>query len=412
MNIFLCLVPFHYFAFKSIYENLKKSYFAIPPLQDTILTDEFGGGMSKKGQYNYIEDFLNRKNVEIIDYGEKTAEKLAEFLDANCDNVIAPHWFEGINHIHNTRIIRMMYGLANKESSTYSIVNNFLMDLILTYGDNSAERFLTMGLQAEPVGNPIFDDWFNDSINVDDLECLKRKLDDKPTVLYLPTFNKYSCIEIFIDTVVSLSSDYNIIVKLHHGTFMGESNRLVNLLSRPEIVVLGDYVDPQVVYKLADLVLVENSGAIYDAILLDKPVIILGASLGNNGFDIYDSRDRSSSITTYNLIPTTFDPSGLENLIKEHIFTKPVIDKSFKDSLFFKTDGHAGKRAANVILNNGKYPAISTLEKCEKAIENAPDEETREFIINKRNYFVNKYYHLTVKKPSLLKRVLNRLSFC
>jgi len=80
MNIFLCLTPFHYFVFKSIYKQLNKSYFAIPPLQNNLLTDEFGGGLSKKGQYNYIEDFLNRKNVEIIDYGEKTAEKLAEFF--------------------------------------------------------------------------------------------------------------------------------------------------------------------------------------------------------------------------------------------------------------------------------------------------------------------------------------------
>jgi len=390
---------------------LKESYFAIPPLQDRLLTDEFGGGLSKKGQYNYIEGFLKRKNVEIIDYGEKTAEKLAEFLDANCDNVIAPHWFAGINHIHNTRIIRMMYGLANKKSSTYSIANNFLMDLILTYGDNSAERFFTMGLQAEPVGNPIFDDWFSDNIDGDDLESIKRKLDDKPTVLYLPTFNKYSCIEIFIDDIVSLSCDYNIIVKLHHGTFIGESNRLVDLLSRPEIVVLGDYVDPQVVYKLADLVLVENSGAIYDAILLDKPVIILGASLVNNGLDIHDSRETSSSITKYNLIPITFDPSGLEKLIKEHIFTKPVIDTSFKDSLFFKTDGHAGERAANVILDNEKFPAISAPEKYEIAIKNAPDEKTKEHLKNERNNFVNKHHHLPVKKPSLLKRALSRLSF-
>jgi CDP-glycerol glycerophosphotransferase (TagB/SpsB family) len=411
MNIFLCLVPFNYFVYKSLYKNLEKSYFAIPPLRDRLLTDEFGGGLSKKGQYNYIEGFLKRKNVEIIDYGEKTAEKLAEFLDANCDNVIAPHWFAGINHIHNTRIIRMMYGLANKESSTYSIENNFLMDLILTYGDNSAERFLTMGLQAEPVGNPIFDDWFTDNIDGDDLESIKRKLDDKPTVLYLPTFNKYSCIEIFIDDIVSLSCDYNIIVKLHHCTFIGESNRLVDLLSRPEIVVLGDYVDPQVVYKLADLVLVENSGAIYDAILLDKPVIILGASLVNHGYDIYDERNINNVVKKSEIVPSTNNPKELESLVTDNIGKKPYLNNGLRRSLFFKTDGCAGKRATEAILNYRKYPTIPTLEKYEKAIENAPDKETRDYIINKRNCSIKKYHRVAIEKPNILQRVLKRLSF-
>lgn len=411
MNIFLCLVPFHYFVFKSIYKKLKKSYFAIPPLQDRPLTDEFGGGMSKKGQYNYIEGFLKKKNTEIIDYGEKTSEKLAEFLDANCDNVIAPHWFEGINHIHNTRVIRMMYGLANKESSTYSLENNFLMDLILTYGDNSAERFLTMGLQAEPLGNPIFDDWFNGSIDGDDLESIKRKLDDKPTVLYLPTFNKYSCIEIFIDDIVSLSSDYNIIVKLHHGTFIGESNRLIDLLSRPEIIVLGDYVDPQVVYKLADLVLVENSGAIYDAILIDKPVIILGASLLNHGRDIHDERNSNNVVKKSEIVPSTNNPKELESLVSDNIGKRPFLNDGLRRSLFFKTDGCAGKRATKAILNYRKYPTIPTLEKYEKAIENAPDKKTRDYIINKRNCFIKKYHRMAVEKPNILKRVLKRLSF-
>jgi len=402
MNIFLCHVPFHYFVLKSIYKHLNKSYFAIPPLQDKLLTDEFGGGLSKKGQCDYLKDFLNKKNVEVINYGERTPEKFAEFLDANCDNVITPHWFSGINHIHNTRIVRMMYGLANKESSTYSIVNNLLMDLVLTFGDNSVKRFLTMGLQAEAVGNPIFDDWFNDSIDLDNLECLKRRLEYKQTILYLPTFAKFSSIEKFIDTIISLSDKYNIIVKLHHATFTGEANRLCRILSHPELIVLGDYFDSQSLFKLADIVLVENSGAVYDALLLEKPVIMLGALLGNDGYDIYDERDSSKIVKKSEIIPSTSNPLELEKLVKKNIGKISHLNEDIKHSLFFKPDGCAGKRAAEAILDDRKYPAIPAQEM---------DEKTRNYILNERNNFTNKNHNKPLKKPNLIKRVLNRLSF-
>jgi len=303
-----------------------------------------------------------------------------------------------------------MYGLANKESSTYSIRNNYLMDLILTYGNNSAKRFLTMGLQAEPVGNPIFDDWFNDSIGVDDIEYLKRKLDDKQTILYLPTSTKFSSFEKFIDTIITLSGKYNIIVKFHHATFNGEANRLCRALSHPELIVLGDYFDPQPLYKLADIVLVENSGAVYDALLLKKPVIMLGASLGNNGYDIYDERDSNNKIQKFEIVPSTNNPKELANLVKDNLDKISFLNDSLSRSLFFKTDGRAGRRAAEAILDDKKYPAIPVLKKYERAIKNAPDEETKEFIINKRNYFVNKYHHLPVKKQNLLKSSIKSTS--
>ena len=411
MNIFLCFIPFHYFVFKSIYKKLNKSYFAIPPLQDKLLTDEFGGGLSKKGQYDYIEDFLNKKNVEVVDYGEKTAKNLTEFLNANCDNVIVPHWFEGINYTHNSRIVRMMYGLANKESSTYSIENNYLMDLVLTYGDNSAKRFLSMGLQAEAIGNPIFDGWFSDSIDIDDLEWLERKLDSKQTILYLPTYTKFSSFEKFIDTIISLSDKYNIIVKLHHMTFTGEANRLCRILSHPELIVLGDYFDSQPLYKLADIVLVENSGAVYDALLIEKPVIMLGALLGNDGYDIYDERDSINIVQKSEIVPSTNNPKELVSLIKDNLDKKPYLNDRLRRSLFFKADGCAGKRAAAAILDDRKYPAIPAQEKYDRAIQNASDDKARDHILNERNSFVKKYHHLPVKKPNLLKRVLNKLSF-
>ena len=121
MNIFICHLPFQYYTFKSIYEHLEDSYFIIPPFEDKVTTPEFGGGMSKNGLYEYIEDFLRRKKVEIVNYGERKPEHLARFINENADNVLASHWFDGVYLLNNVRIIRIMYGLANKEGSTYSM---------------------------------------------------------------------------------------------------------------------------------------------------------------------------------------------------------------------------------------------------------------------------------------------------
>lgn len=408
MNIFLCLVPFHYFVFKSIYENLKTSYFAIPPLHDRILTDEFGGGLSERGQYDYIEGFLNRKKIAIIDYGEKTAEKLAKFVDANCKNVIIPHWFSGINLIRNSRIVRVIYGLANKESSTYSVRNNLLMDLVLTYGPSSANRFLDVGIPSQPIGNPIFDGWFNNEYESEDYEYIKTRIEDKPTILYLPTADKFSRIEKFIGSIISLAKKYNIVIKLHHSTFIGESNRLIRLLSQRELIVLGDYIDPLAVYKIADIILTENSGAIYDALLLEKPVIILDASLGTDGHDIYDERDSNNVVQKSEIVPSTDNPKELECLVKDNIGKRPYLNDGLRQSLFFKTDGCAGKRAAEFIMNNKEYPAIPALEKYDRVLEYISDPKQRYIIQKEKNRFLQCYYPDQIKKPSLLSKIFRR----
>lgn len=65
------------------------------------------------------------------------------------------------------------------------------------------------------------------------------------------------------------------------------------------------------------------------------------------------------------------------------------------------------KRIADAILDDTKYPLVSTLEKYERAIENAPDEDARNDIIEKRNYFTNKYHRKPTKKTSVLRKIIN-----
>lgn len=178
MNAFICHVPFHYYLFKSTHKHLEESCFIIPPLSDKVMTAEYGSGMSAKGQYEYLFDFLRRKKVKVIDYGERTAKHLGNYLNQNARNVIVSHWFNGIYYLENVRIIGLTFSLASlatNERKRHHIENNFILDMLLTYGPNSANKYKDQGLRALPVGNPIFDDWFNNDLSEDDIKPIEKK---------------------------------------------------------------------------------------------------------------------------------------------------------------------------------------------------------------------------------------------
>ena len=63
MNAFICMVPLHYYLFRSIYEALENSVFLIPPQTDKSI-GEYGGGMSSRGLYEYMYSFFKTEASE------------------------------------------------------------------------------------------------------------------------------------------------------------------------------------------------------------------------------------------------------------------------------------------------------------------------------------------------------------
>jgi len=377
------------------------------------MSDKYGSGMSGIGLYKYMERFLKSKQVNTIEYGEITTDNFIKYISENVNSVICPHYFDGINEIQNTRVFKIVYGIPNNDASQFNYKYHFIIDLVFTSGTESADRFRENKFTSLAVGNPLFDFWFSSQIDEPKMYLIRNKLvKSRPTILYLPTHGYYSSIDQFDDSIIALAKKYNVIVKLHHMTFNGEANRLCKFISHPEIITLGDFFDPLVLHNIADIVLTDVSGALFDRLLIRKPVIMLVNSLLTYKVDILSPKQQSAPIEESGLFPYTENPGDVEALIENNLHKNVSLSEELLYSLFYKRDGLAGERIANTVLNEQEYPEVSTLEKYEKAIENAPDEETKKFIMGKRNYFVNKYHHLTVKKPSLLKRVLNRLSFC
>ena len=279
------------------------------------------------------------------------------------------------------------------------------MDLIITYGPESAERISKKGINAVPVGNLLFNDWFRDEISEENVNIIKRRLlPEKQTILYMPTWGSDSSIDTFSEEIFSLVDEYNVIVKLHHSTFTGEANRLCKCLSFPEIIVPGDYYDPLPLYKVSDIVITDGvSGAAFDALLLDKPILTIGSSMENYGIEMNPGLSKILKSIPFIDGPTKLRES-LEKIDKQSF----ILDQDIKYSLFFHQDGKAGERAAETIMDDKKYPHIPTVEKYDRALERASDPKQRKFIQNRKNDFLQRYYPDRIRDPSFVSRVYRR----
>lgn len=246
--------------------------------------------------------------------------------------------------------------------------------MILTYSDHYACHLNKQGLTAIAVGNSIFDDWFKGKICNDEVSNIQKRFDErKKTILYLPTWNTSSSIDRYFESIKKLSFKCNLIVKLHHATFCGESVRVCKMFSRLNIITLGDYFDPLSLYKIADVILVDGvSGAFFDALLTKKRIIVLDISL---------DRYKWIKINTDKIhIPCVTRPEELENMIEGVFCPTMEMNERILGYLFNTRAGNAAERAVHAILGNEQIPALKTVEKYGRGIKNAPDARIKEEI--------------------------------
>lgn len=185
--------------------------------------------------------------------------------------LISPYYTPAINGLSDIHI-RAMYGLA-KEEWNHAWWNTFY-HRILCYSHYS-QQALNIGGSAIAVGNPRFDEWHNGSCDLSLPECLH--LDKKkPTILYAPTYGVLSSIPHWAEALGRLSHDFNIVTKLHHGTcFRAEEAGSLALAQRylKKRIHAPEHAIPMLVQ--ADYVLTDNSGFIFDAIHMNKRIILL-----------------------------------------------------------------------------------------------------------------------------------------
>lgn len=176
-----------------------------------------------------------------------------------------------------TKLIIQQYSLA-KPKTAYN-ARWFAADHGLVYGSYS-ESIIGQMCPVSQVGNPRFDPYFSGGLNEEWVESLRSRLDpQKRTVLYLPTWGDLSQTSSFGSALSQLSDQFNILASPHHLTSIRSKKRaeppipgLIDLAGVPSMLDPGLYL-----MAVADAVISDMSGAIFDALYCGKPVVLLGS---------------------------------------------------------------------------------------------------------------------------------------
>lgn len=227
-----------------------------------------------------------------------------------------------INHIYR---IKFPYGLiTSKPNPCLQPDWNIYYDAILCHSKYEASYF-------KVFSNPIV------------IGSLKYKSikphsnSEKQTLLYLPTYGELSSIDELINTLHELKSEYYIIVKFHHGTsyLNSEKNRLDNLKE-----VVDEWYDLNTnlfdLFPKCDVVLSDNSSAIFEALYNDIPVAIFSNNINKKlgGFNTlqYD-------LVKSNILPYTNQTRNIPEILSlacSEEYRKR--QKSIKEQLFYISD--------------------------------------------------------------------------
>lgn len=264
--------------------------------------------------------------------------------------LVSPYYAPVLNGLADIHV-RAMYGLA-KEEWNHAWWNTFY-HRILCYSHYS-QRALDINGSAKVVGNPRFDEWHNATFDRDIPASLKLDA-KKPTILYAPTYGSLSSLPHWAEKIGRLSHDFNLVTKLHHGTCHRPEEANALALAHRHLKKRMD--DPQHLLPMlakADYVITDNSGFIFDAIHLQKRVILLNwpgmdALLdGQQSFSTPQSADQRIR----EILPVASDMQTLRAALSDDFDWDALNDQldnirqHYCDAFM---DGKAGERAAREI---------------------------------------------------------------
>ena len=183
--------------------------------------------------------------------------------DGHFDVLVAHHQFDGFEKLRKTRIAMIQYGYG-KSAYNYGTWRA-LADLNLVYGPHAA-RAIEVHSPVLEVGHP--------------MQHLVTKLSQtlsgssRLRVLYAPTWNNLSSIDSWAEEVSSLVDSHDVTVRPHHNTVLYEPDRMSRLRVM-EMKIASD--KSSLIEQICnhDVVISDYSGAIFEAILADKPLVLV-----------------------------------------------------------------------------------------------------------------------------------------
>jgi hypothetical protein len=226
-----------------------------------------------------------RKSINLESFAEMAVHTMhcnrrrMREIDGEFDVLVCQTPFAGIEEIRESRIAMLQYGYA-KEAHNFGAWRSFA-DVCMTYGPYASRKIMPFA-PCVATGNPRFEAWQNPELHRRALEKYSSILNStKKTVLYAPTWGGLSSFHTFADAVAALSAEFNVLVKVHHLSVLF-GNRSGAPLRQKFPHLCGAEHDLIELLSLADVLLSDFSGAIFDAIQAKVPVVLLGGTAAHN----------------------------------------------------------------------------------------------------------------------------------
>lgn len=379
--------PLQYYIYEVLMHEMEKKG-AEPVI---ILNDIHRENEMIKNMHMATKLFLNEKKVKYKCLDLSIALETKEYFGA----VITTYYFQEMHQLARYHF-KVSYGIAKILWATAP--DNLFFEKTFSFGQYDHERINIFNSDIK-VGNIRFDNWFQNLLP--NKEEIKNKFElpyDKKVIVYLPTYAELSSIDKWASDLKTLKNDYHIITKVHHGTKYSpdEIDRL-NIVKECSDYVLGDEYDTLELLKLADFVLADNSGVIFDSILADKNTILLNndSNINESMFSNEDSIEQTirkdiKSVSSLTELKEVLDDEGLFLQQKE-------IREKINNEIHSHRDGLSSKRVADII-----YPYLTNEHKIER---NYYKEQIIQQILSLQQ--ANNQYLLYIEK---LKQLVNKLT--
>lgn len=220
--------------------------------------------------------------------------------------LLEPYHMDEYFKFNYTYRIKFKYSLLSaKPNLVYTPEANIIYDAILCFSKYDAE-FLKVYSNTELIGN----------LKYLNYEKQYNKNTTKPTLLYLPTYGEVSSIDDICSQLKKLKSKYYIITKLHHGTsFLKNEDNRISLLEELSDECY-DHATPLIeLLSKADVVLSDNSGAIFESLYAKVPLAICSKNINANKLENFDTIQYK--LVQDGIIPFSETPSEIENILEK-----------------------------------------------------------------------------------------------
>ena len=265
--------------------------------------------------YNNAYNNISKLNYNVYRTEQKNIKYKILLECYEIDNIISIK--------HDYRLMFKYGSLSSAPSKTHKANYYLPFDGVFVYS-KIEESYFSAFCKTYLVGNIKF------------LNYKKEKNFGKKRILYLPTYGNLKQIKKTIKALEKISDKYHIIVKIHHGTnYLSKEKEYNEKLKQISAEFYESDVNFIELLKKTDIVLSDNSGAIFDSIYAEVPVVLFADDINANNLGENFNTHQYDAFKD-GVIPYTNNINEIEEIIIEGLKESTIINqKKWKNRIFY-----------------------------------------------------------------------------